>query len=1191
MADWLSRIKQISSTGSGNHYFLLGRPTRPSTRPRAKEAKEQKGEAMSDKSRPGSSSNHQGKNVCGQAQISRLRTALFALGMTLFVIVAVSQTARAQANPQNDARLLRFPDISDNNIVFTYAGDLWTVPRKGGTARRLTANPGLEQFAKFSPDGRWVAFSAQYDGNTDVYLMPAEGGEPRRLTYHPAADLVVGWTPDSKRVLFRSQRTSFSQRFNKLFTISIEGGMPEELVLPAGGLSSFSADGSKIAYNRVETEFRTWKRYRGGWHQFISIYDFKNNSYDEVPHTLAADMFPMWYKDSIYFDSDRDGVMNLYKYDLPSKEIKQLTQYREYDVKFPSLGGANSPAIVYENGGYLYSMDLKSEQPTQVPVTVESDMSWARPEYVKADKYVTSFGLSPSGARAVFGARGDVFTVPAKKGDVRNLTNTSGTRELWPVWSPDGKWIAYFSDATGEYELYIRPQDGSGPEKRITTDAQAYRYGPKWSPDSSKLLFAEKTLKLFYVDINDGKPVLVDQSHFGTINEYDWSGDGKWIAYAKGGANSFARVYLFSTEQRKSTAITEGTTNDHNPVFDQNGKYLYFLGDRTFEPSITGFELNLNFDNTTGVYAVTLAADTPSPFFPPSDEEKGAAKPSPEPGQPDKAAPGASKEATAPKPAGPDAKTEPKEGTPKDTPEPPKPIKVDLENINRRIVRVPVPPGNYGHLLAASDRLFYIAATQASGQAPPVATLHTYDVAKQEDTVLLAGIQDYDIDQKGDKAIYSAGPLYGIIEIRPGQHVGDGQLDLSGMEIKIDPRAEWKQIFNEAWRIERDFYYDPTMRGLDWNAIKARYEKELPYVAHRTDLNYLIGEMIAELSTSHSYVGGGDVPETAHVNIGLLGADFESANGYYRFKKIYSGDNSVEETRSPLTEPGVVVHEGDYLISVSGKPVKQGDNVFASFENTVGKQVTMKVNDKPSEEGARSVVVRPRADETALRYLSWVEENRRKVSEATGGRCGYIHVPDTAIVGMENFAKGFYAQTDKDAVIVDERWNSGGFVPDFFVERLQRQLLSYVAPREGEDVKVPGAAIIGPKVMLANEYSGSGGDAFPFFFREAGLGPIVGMRTWGGLVGIAGGLPMVDGGFVTAPEIAFWWNKDGKSEWIVENKGVSPDYEVDERPDLVISGHDPQLEKALEIIKDELAKHPPVHPARPKYGPVTPVSP
>ena len=1119
----------------------------------------------------------------------------------LTLLVLFSLTATAQSN--GNTRLLRFPDIHADSVVFTYAGDLWIVSRSGGQARRLTAHPGNEVFAKFSPDGKWIAFTGDYDGNTDVFVMPAEGGEPRRLTYHPQPDQVLAWTPDSQRVLFRSPRTSFSNRFDKLFTVSVNGGMPEELALPAAGLTSYSPDGTKIAYNRVSTEFRTWKRYRGGWQQFVSIYDLKNNQYDEVPHTDAADTFPMWYGDGIYFDSDRDGVMNLYRYDLDTKKIKQLTHYKEYDVKWPSLGGGSDPAIVYENGGLLYTFDLKNEKTSMMPITVESDLTLTRPTYVKAERYINSFSLSPSGSRALFGARGEVFTVPAKKGDVRNLTNTPGVRELWPTWSPDGKWIAYFSDRTGEYELYVRSQDGAGEERRITHDGAAYRYGPAWSPDSTKLLFGEKTLKLFYVNVNDGKPVLIDQSRNGGIDDYDWSPDSKWVAFARSNDNQMPQIHLYSLDRKQSYPLGDGMTPDSSPVFDATGKYLYFFSDRNFAPTFSNFELTFNYNNTRGIYVVTLAADTPSPFAPESDEEKGTPpkegpKPPPPPGAGgagERGKPGTGGgDPTAPKPAEPATGEAPKEEPPKDQPkkEEIKPVKIDIENISRRVVNIPIPPGSYSGLQASKERIFYVQnpppqppSGDPSGPPAPARMLHTYDLTKREDSVLLAGISSYDINRAGDKVIYRAGPVFGIIDNRPGQKVGDGKIELGGLEMKLDPRAEWKQIFNEAWRIERDFYYDPTMRGLDWAAIKTRYEQELPYVAHRSDLNYIIGEMIAELSTSHAYVSGGDAPDVTRVGVGLLGVDFEARDGYYRFKKIYTGDNSANETRSPLTEPGVIVHEGDYLLAVNGQPLRAGDNPFAPFENTVGKQVILKVNDKASEAGARNVTVRPIGNDRGLRYLDWFENNRRKVSDATGGHCGYMYVPDTSIGGINSFAKAFYAQTDKDCLIVDERWNSGGFIPDFFVERLRRQLLSYYAPREGNDSKTPGAAIYGPKVMLINEYSGSGGDAFPYYFRRYGIGPLVGKRTWGGLVGISGGLPMIDNGSVTAPTFAIWTADSGKSEWVVENRGVEPDVDIDARPDLVVAGRDPQLEKAIEIINEELRKNPPRHPARPPYGP------
>ncbi|MDX6611618.1 MAG: tricorn protease [Blastocatellia bacterium] len=1127
----------------------------------------------------------------------------FASALLLSLALLISIAASAQTN--SNTRLLRYPDVHGDSVVFTYAGDLWLSSRSGGQARRLTAHPGGEVFAKFSPDGKWIAFTGDYDGNTDVYVMPAAGGEPRRLTYHPQPDQVLTWTPDGQRILFRSPRTSFSGRFDKLFTVSVNGGMPEELPLPAAGLTTYSPDGNKIAYNRISTEFRTWKRYRGGWQQFVSIYDLKNNQYDEVPHTDAADTFPMWYGDAIYFDSDRDGVMNLYRYDLGSKKLKQLTHYKDYDVKWPSLGGSGDPAIVYENGGLLYTLDLKNEKTTMLPITVESDLTLTRPTYGKAERFINSFSLSPSGTRALFGARGEIFTVPAKKGDVRNLTASPGVRELWPTWSPDGKWIAYFSDRTGEYELYVRSQDGIGEERRITHDGAAYRFGPAWSPDSTKLIFGEKTLKLFYVNINDGKPVQIAQSRNGGINDYDWSPDSRWIAYAKPNDNQFPQIHLYSLDKKQSYPIGNGMTPDSNPVFDATGKYLYFFSDRNLAPTFSNFELSFNYNNTTGIYAVTLAADTPSPFAPESDEEKGAAaKDTPKPPMPpgaggsgERGKPGTGGgDPTAAKPAEPAtataeaSKDEPAKEQPKK--DDVKPIKVDIENISRRVVNLPILAGSYDGLLAAKDRIFYLQNPppqpqnpDATAPPPPARILHTFDLTKREDTVLLAGISSYDINRAGDKIIYRAGPAFGIIDNKPGQKVGDGKIELGGLEMKLDPRAEWKQIFNEAWRIERDFYYDPTMRGLDWAAIKTRYEAELPYVAHRSDLNYIIGEMIAELSTSHAYVSGGDSPDVQRIGVGLLGVDFEIRDGYYRFKKIYTGDNSASDTRSPLTEPGVIVHEGDYLLAVNGQPLRAADNPFALFENTVGKQVILKINDKPSEAGARSVTVRPIGNDRNLRYLDWFESNRRKVSEATGGRCGYMYVPDTAIGGINSFAKSFYAQTDKDCLVVDERWNSGGFIPDFFVERLRRQLLSYYAPREGNDFKTPGAAIYGPKVMLINEYAGSGGDAFPYYFRRYNIGTIVGKRTWGGLVGISGGLPMIDNGSVTAPTFAIWTADNGKSEWVVENKGVEPDVEMDARPDLVVAGHDPQLEKAIEILNEELRKNPPRHPSRPAYGP------
>ncbi len=1071
-----------------------------------------------------------------------------------------------------ETRLMRYPSISQTQIVFTYGGDLWTVPRDGGLGRRLTGHPGLETSPKFSPDGKWIAFSGQYDGNTDVFVIPAEGGVPKRLTYHPSPDDVLGWTPDGKRILFRSSRNSESLRYDKLFEVSIDGGLPTPLPLDMGGLSSFSPDGTKIAYNRVETENRTWKRYRGGWHQFVSIYDLKNNTYSEIPHTEAADDFPMWYQDAIYFISDRDETMNLYRYDLKTKQIRELTHYKEYDIKWPSLG---PEAIVYENGGYLYVFDLKTEKTQKVTVRVPSDLFLTRPEFKNVEPLMRTFSISPTGQRALFEARGEIFTAPAKHGDILDLTTTSGVHHLDPAWSPDGKWVAYLSDKTGEYELYIRPQNGEGAETRITFDGAVYRFHPLWSPDSKKIAFADKTLRLWYVDLHEKKPVEVDRSMYGQISDYSWSPDSRWITYTKNGPNQFGAIQIYSLEQKKVFPVTNGYRDDGNPVFDPTGKHLFFLSRRNFHPSFNDFELDPTFHKTTGIYVITLKVDTPSLFAPRSDEEKPEEKKDDQESGENAAGAKAAAAGNAEKA---EAKKEEKK-----IPN----VEIDFEGIAHRIVNVPIAGGNYRDLKVAGDKLFYmdspiVGVGEMQPGAPPIGSLHIYDLKKREANVFLQGISTYDISLKGDKVLYRSLQTVGIVDDTPGKKVGDGRINLSGLQVKVDPRAEWNEMFNEAWRIERDFYYDPNMRGLNWAKMKERYGQMLPYVSDRTDLNYLIGEMISELSTSHAYVGGGDTVQTKHVSVGLLGVDFEADQGFFRFKKIYPGHNWDLQYRSPLTEPGINVKTGDYLIAVNGRALHTPTNPYSYFEDLVGKQVKLKVNSKPSEDGAREVTVVPISSEAGLRHLDWVENNRRKVEEATGGRVGYMYVADTAINGIQDFSKAFYSQEGKDGLIVDERFNSGGFIPDFFVERLSRKLLSLWAPREGADFRTPTAAIYGPKCILTNGFSGSGGDAFPYYFRRYNIGPIIGERTWGGLIGISRSIPMIDGGSVTAPEFAIWTPDQG-GRWTVENHGVDPDIRVDNRPDLVVEGHDPQLEKAIDWMKEQLKKEPP-KPKRPPYS-------
>jgi len=1096
------------------------------------------------------------------------------LGAALLLSLAIPTIVRT-APPET--RLLRQPDISKDSVVFVYAEDLWLAPRTGGQARRLTSHQGDELYPKFSPDGKWIAFTGEYDGNADVYVMPSEGGEPRRLTYHPANDMVLGWTSDSKKVVFRSSRASaVSQAVTRLFEVPIEGGFEEMLPVPRASLTSFSPDGEKIAYNPTSQEFRTWKRYRGGWTNYIGIYDLKRNTYEEIPRSGALDQFPMWRGNAVYFISDRDGVMNLYRYDLGSKQTKKLTNYTEYDIKWPSAG---ADSIVYENGGLLYTYDLASGKVSHIPITVSSDLTETRAEIKNVSNLIRSFELSPTGVRALVEARGDIFTIPAEHGSIRNLTDTPGFHEQNAVWSPDGKWIAYLSDRSGEFELYLRPQKG-GDEIRITSDGNCYRYGPKWSPDGKKLAFWDKKQRLYYVDIDAKQPVLVDQAENGLDGTPAWAPDSKWIAYAKNEENQAAAIYLYSLDKSQSTRVTEDFYNNTNPAFDQNGKYLYFFSDRFFYPSAGVFDATFNYYNTRGIFALVLKSDEPSPFAPQIDDEKDSsdAKKPDSAGDSEKKEP-AKTEAKADEVKSSDEKTADKKPDVK-------PIAVDLAGLGSRIVQVPVPAGMFGHLEARKDAIFYTSrpiATTEQGRpgGGPRNTLHTYDVAKREDKVLLADIDNYDLDLNGKKVIYHARDQYGIVDAAPGKKVGDGKLDLGSLQARVDPREEWKEIFHEAWRVERDFYWDPAMEGLDWKVIGQRYEALLPWVAHRSDLNYIIGEMIAELSTSHTYVQGGDLPDRAHVGTGLLGVDFAADKGYYKLAKIYKGENWEDSARSPLTEPGLKVKEGDYLIAVNGTAVRAPANPYSYFVNLAGKIVTLKINDKPSDQGAWEITVKTVASESGLRYYDWVESRRKIVSDATGGRIAYMHVPDTAISGLMAFDKYFTGQVGKEGLIVDERYNGGGMIPDFFTEKLQRRLLASITPREGKDQPVPQAAIFGPKVMIVNELAGSGGDCFPWFFQEEKLGPVVGTRTWGGLVGISRSIPLMDGGGVTAPEIAFWAPDKG-GHWIVENHGVDPDVVVEQRPDLEVAGHDPQLEKAIELAKQALDKLPKA-PSRPKY--------
>ncbi len=1084
---------------------------------------------------------------------------------------------------------MRFPDIHGNEIVFSYAGDLWLVSAQGGIARRLTTSPGLELFPKFSPDGKEIAFTGQYDGNFNVYTMPAEGGQPKQLTFNPGflhlpermgvENEVISWTPDGTRIVFLSRRTTINDWFGQLFTVSTQGGLPQQFPLPKGGLLAFSPDGNRIVYNRIFRNFRTWKRYTGGMAQALWIYDLKSPSIERITHYPGTNTYPMWSGNTIYFVSDRgpEHRLNLYSYSLKSRQIRQLTHFTNYDVEWPSLGGGR---IVFQDGGYLYLYNLKTGKTRKLTIYLPGDFLQARPHWVHVGKLVTSYGLSPEGKRAVFTARGDVFTVPAKKGSIRDITQTSGARERDAVWSPDGRWIAYISDASGEDEFYIRPSNGLGKQVRVTFDGKMWRLRPVWSPDSTKLLFADKDLRLFYVDIHVKKPVFIDQGKYSDLTDYTWSPDSQWVAYAKVAQNLNSVIYLYSIADRKITAVTTSFWNSVNPIFDPTGKYLYFLSDRSFNAVPDNFDFEAVYPQTTRVYVMTLRASLPSPFAPQSDEAKTTPHPAP-------TGPAAGKSAKAA----------------------PKPFHIDLEGIENRVVALPIPPSQISLLSAARGRVYYLTRP-VQGFSGPLSDsqpeLHVFTLKDRKDHVLISGVDGYSLSFDGTKVLYSAPPkhppasggpatkIYGIIsaeEPKAPHKVGEGALKLSKMEMDVDPPEEWKQIFYDVWRQERDFFFEKSMNGVNWAHVRDKYARWLPYIKDRYDLNYVIGEMIGELGSSHTYVGGGDFPNLHPVKVGLLGVDFglDAQRGLYTLKKIYPGENWNPALVSPLTEPGLNVKPGDYLLAVNGHSLRAPENPYAAFVNTAGQNVTLTISSNPDNpKPSRNIVVRPIVSEYELRQLDWVRANRRKVTKETHGKVGYIYLPDMESLGLNDFVEQFYPQIRKQGLIVDVRYNGGGFVDPIIFERLRRVLAAMMSARNFKSQTIPPVVFYGYLDCIANHYTASDGDFFTYFFKKYKLGPVIGERTWGGVRGIRGMMPLIDGGYITRPEFSLY---NLHSQWVVENHGVEPDIKVDNRPDLVIRGQDPQLEKAVQILMQEIHQHPKVLPSRPPDLPAYPPGP
>jgi tricorn protease len=1080
-----------------------------------------------------------------------------------FAALACAVAALCLARPAlalEEARLLRQPDIEGDKIVFVHAGDLWTVPRAGGVAARLTSHEGVEQFPKISPDGKTVAFTAEYDGNTDVYTVPIDGGEPTRLTWHPGIDQVSEWYPDGKSILFRTSRSMAPRRGSQFFKIASAGGFEEKLALPTGGYASWSADGTRLAYVAPSYDNRTWKRYTGGNAPDIWIYDFAKNDSYKITDYAGADEWPMWYGDRVYYASDQGGrLANLWCYDTKDKSRRQVTQFTDYDVKWPSAG---SDAIVFECGGHLYVMDLATEKANRISVLVPDDEPATRPELRNVAKWITDFDLSPSAKRVALAARGDIFTVPAEHGDPRNLTNSPGSRERNPAWSPDGKWIAYLSDKTGEMEFWVAPGDGSGPARQVTKNGATFRYGGTWSPDSKKLAFTDKTYSLWWVDIATGATTKVDQSETSEIGGITWSGDSRWIAYTRPSGAFHPQVRLYSLASSKATTVSDDMSEDFGPSFDPKGRWLYFISRRTFEPAYGQFELDYHFTGTDKIYAASLVDTTGRPTPPRSDEEGVASADEKEKAK---------------------AKDDDKKDKKKD--EPAGAVKIDVTGLGHRVAELPIPAGRYGAVVAFDDHIVYQSLDGEIGDdgGATKTSIHAFALDEQEDKTVVKDVgQAFGVSKDGKKVLYKKDEQFGIVGIDKENKPGDGKVTTSPLMTVVDPKAEWGEMFNEAWRLERDFYYDPKMGGLDWKAVGERYRALVPYAGHRSDMNYILGELIGELSTSHSYVGGGDFPDVPKAPAGLLGVDWtlDPGSRRYTFAKIYRARDWNSDVEAPLGVPGVGVQEGDELMSVNGVDVRAPQNLYAAFVGTVGKRTRITVSGSRDNSANRTYVVTPIADELSLRLTDWVASNREKVAKATDGRVAYVYVPNTAKAGIQEFAKQFYPQTEKDGIIVDERFNGGGFIPDFFVERLQRKTWSYWSSRDGKSFRTPGTAIDGPKCILINEYAGSGGDCFPYYFRLAGLGPVIGKRTWGGLVGIGHDLPLVDGGSVTMPDFGFW---DTSGQWAVENHGVDPDIEVENFPHLMAKGQDPQLERAIQYELDELKAHPVVRPMRPAY--------
>lgn len=1075
--------------------------------------------------------------------------------LTLLLLAAFGLSAGAGA--QSEARLFRMPDVSANHITFVYGDDVWIVPKAGGQATKLSSPDGAEIFPRFSPDGKTVAFSGNYDGNLDIYTIPIAGGVPTRVTHHGMPDILQDWYPDGKNLLYSSSMNSGKQRFSQFYKVPATGGLPEKLPPAYGEFACFSPDGKQLAFVMKSQAFRTWKRYRGGTAADIFTFDLGSYASENITQNDANDEFPMWRGDLIYYLSDAgpEKRLNIWSYHLKTKQRRQITRFKDYDVAYPALGPDD---IVFTCGGVMYLLNLANEKTTEVKIQVVTDYEQVKPRQINARPWASWFTPSPDGNRLLVEARGEVFSTPAQKGYAINLSQSSGSAERYPAWSPDGRYAAWWSDRSGEYQLVLHDFTRPDKDQTLTNFTTGFRYAIYWSPDSRKMAFVDQAMNIQVHDLDTKKTLKVDQApdlFEGGLQNFkvSWSPDSRWMAYERGTDNNNPAIFIYDTKTQKTRQVTSGFYADYNPVFDREGKYLFFITNRSFSPTYSEFEGAFIYNKSSLIAVATLRDDVPSLLAPQNDTV-------------------AVKLDTADKK---DDKKKDEEAK-KDSADT-KAVTIDFEGLENRVVILPMPAGNYGTLAAAEDKLLYLTVMPQAPPGEPNLALKYFHLKDREDKTVIEGINTYELTADGKKAMVIQKETIAMIPPEPDQKL-EKPAPLDRLDMTLDPRAEWTQIYNEVWRLERDYFYDKDMHGVDWPAMRKRYGDLLPYTASRSDLNYLIGELIGELNASHTYRGGGDAPAAKQQNTGYLGVDWALENGYYRIKKIIHAAPWDTEQRSPLDAPGLGVREGDYVLAVNGRPLDTQNDPWTAFQGLGGATIALTVNNKPGWDGARTLSVSTLDSETRLRNLAWIESNRKRVEEASGGRIGYVYVPSTGIDGQNELVRMFYAQWNKPGLIIDERFNNGGQIPDRFIELLNRKPLAFWAVRDGRTWQWPTVGHFGPKAMLINGWSGSGGDAFPDYFRKAGLGPLIGTRTWGGLIGISGNPGLIDGGSVTVPTFRMY-NPDGK--WFAEGYGVAPDIEVPEDPTALAKGTDPQLERAIQEVLKQLEKAPKSVPARP----------